>query len=107
MAMTAKHTTGPWNICRTTYDGATIGFEITAAPMGSVDPICETRLKTQRNSAEIEANSNLIAAAPDLLDALENCLRMLEAAHRQLGMYTKSNPRIAKASAAIAKAKGE
>jgi len=39
-----------------------------------------------------------------LPDALRNTLSMLEAAHRQLGMYTKDNPRIVKARAALIEA---
>jgi hypothetical protein len=39
-----------------------------------------------------------------LPDALRNTLSMLEAAHRHLGMYTKDNPRIVKARAALIEA---
>lgn len=43
----------------------------------------------------------------ELVEALKDMLRMAEAAQRQLGMWTKDNPRIVKARAAIAKAEGQ
>lgn len=42
----------------------------------------------------------------ELLAAAQDLRRMLEAAYRQLGMWSKDNPRIVKADAAIAKALG-
>ena len=45
--------------------------------------------------------SELEAENGRLRDALADTLRMLEAAHRQLGMWSKDNPRIVKARAAL------
>jgi hypothetical protein len=54
-----------------------------------------------RENELLRAQHEALMALPD---ALRNTLRMLEAAHRQLGMYTKDNPRIVKARAALIEA---
>lgn len=56
--------------------------------------------------SEIEANCNLIAAAPDLLEALEVILRKYEAQADYAEIDTDGES-VAKANAAIAKARGE
>lgn len=59
--MTDMWTPGPWVLCRTTYNGETVGWHIAASPHGSVKPICE---------GLSEADGFLIAAAPDLFAAI-------------------------------------
>lgn len=41
-----------------------------------------------------------------LLESCSDLLKMVEAAHRQLGMWVDTNPRLVKARAAIALARG-
>jgi hypothetical protein len=52
-----------------------------------------------RMAARLETRS-------EISEALKDTLRMLEAAYRQLGMWSKDNPRIMKARAALAAAIG-
>ena len=47
-----------------------------------------------------------VGIIPELVEALADTLRMLEAAYRTLGMYHDDSKRIAKARAALARAKG-
>ncbi len=79
--MKHKHTKGPWKV------GGKTGFINQLA----IEPSIGTAYGA---GEELQANARLIAAAPDLLEALEALL--------------EGNPSVvAKARAAVAKAKGE
>ena len=98
--MKAKHTPGPW-LARCPYISAGI-WEI--ALMTQPDH------KDLHQVKEWAANARLIAAAPDLLEAIQllaGCIVMGGDPYEGLGPSKPGTSPIAKARAAIAKAKGE
>jgi len=96
--MMMKHTQGPWAVSNY-YAGKA---SISGKDWGGFATVV-TRLDGDENdSVEGLANARLIAAAPDLLAALED---MLNLTLDEDDIAVSS--RIAKARAAIAKAKGE
>ena len=101
--MTA-HTPGPWRIdpqIAVMNNSKTGMFQVAAEPLGIRHLIGVIGNGIHPEVAE--ANARLIAAAPDLLAALGNGVFLLEA--RESSSTEKDW--IAKARAAIAKAKGE
>ena len=91
----AKHTPGPWGCCDTSYHAH--DYRLTK-PNGEPLPL----VVIANDHSEQRANARLIAAAPELLAALEE-IRNLATWHS-----AKAKGEIyARATAAIAKAKGE
>ena len=65
----ARHTPGPWTICRTLLDGVAVRWHIASQRDGSAYPIAEHEYEGHPDAIEQDANARLIAAAPDLLEA--------------------------------------
>jgi hypothetical protein len=88
--MSAKHTPGPW---------------VTGQHGGVIDrrgcAVAKVQEMPGQDCGEVEANASLLSAAPDMLAALEELL-----ADKYLSDPINAD-RMAKARAAIAKAKGE
>lgn len=63
-----------WTLCRTIFDGKTIGWHISASPHGSSKPICEC------GPGGTEEHGVLITAAPDLLAALRSVQKLISEA---------------------------
>ena len=92
----SKHTPGPWK-ANFAISGSVYIFG------GDRNFVCV--FNEWRDEANQEANANLIAAAPDLLEALEELLSMCQ---RQEDFHDDGDGRMfERASAAIAKARGE
>ena len=105
--MSAKHTPGPW---RVDIDRAIVADSQARGIWRTV--VADLGLPTSPNGAqEREANAHLIAAAPDLLEALEELVvtadNMRAWIERQAAATPEDHAAIARARAAIAKAKGE
>lgn len=99
----SKHTPGPWEI-----EEESGGHSITNRSFtGDEWCIAEVYGKTDTSIA----NANLIAAAPDLLDALESVTKMAikgdQYSYDDWGQDYVEDPRVTKAKAVIAKARGE
>lgn len=94
--MTHEHTKGPWTLCPEN-DGA---FTIWAGER----QIAEIAPDDMGDTLPAKANARLIAAAPDLLAALAP---LVNAAPKDGGMIRLDGDELARARAAIAKAKGD
>ena len=109
--MSAKHTPGPWKL----EEG---GLRVLANPPGfrptKNSPhfvvANSVYLSAEYDSEEMKANQRLIAAAPDLLESLEELLAAYWQALLRIklapGYNFDEDPRVIKARAAIAEAKG-
>jgi hypothetical protein len=104
--VSAKHTPGPWIVKENrAYKTSWLIYD----PEGNqLAQVANWQDKTFNCDAEI--NARLIAAAPDLLEALHllaGCIVMGGDPYEGLGPSKPGTSPIAKARAAIAKAKGE
>lgn len=96
---TAQHTPGPWFASRKYEVGPRSDADDQS--FGMIVPLAYAY------GVNREANARLIAAAPDLLEALGELMEWEEEIAADLGVHTSSaKPMLAKARAAIAKAKG-
>lgn len=109
MTERAEHTAGPWK--RSDY-GQIVGPSGRGVLFRSMRIICSG---SEKDIAEAEANTNLIAAAPDLLAALATCQKAL-AMMIEPKSISATSPQCAwaaaveaetKARAAISRATGE
>ena len=93
-----KHTPGPWTV---------------AGPSGDLEIWSREAhksiafLASYPDPANEAANARLIAAAPELLEALEGLMEWREEIRADLRLHTSPDALLAKAHAAIAKARGE
>jgi hypothetical protein len=118
-----KHTPGPWNVGKSNGNKMTV---ICLDPEQSAGTaIAFTVSRDKRSLEQCEADARLIAAAPELLEELEKYVKacdlcdgygIIEYQPSGIDGYlptgdanfvTEDCPRCAKASAVIAKAKGE
>lgn len=73
-----KFTKGPWWVNFTYIDGVPVAFNVVSSEMGSVLPICESRVKDFGSAVEQLANANLMAAAPEMYAMLESLIGAYE-----------------------------
>lgn len=108
MTQKAKHTPGPWELSTRLYVHGILDSKGLAIAFQDVAPQvdCGSITSRGRTPEETLANARLIAAAPDLLEALE-ALKTANGANNFQGWHSSFEEAIAKANAAIAKAKGE
>lgn len=104
-----KHTAGPWRYEAHLQDISwLVGPD---APLGPIGPQGTelTGIHVAAIAKDSEANARLIAAAPDLLEALEGLVEDVERTRSDFwGLPTQvRNSSVAKAEAAISKAKGD
>lgn len=92
----SKHTSGPW---RTHLTDDTLVIDAVGVPVATMDGNY-----IDGSHSNIEANARLIAAAPDLLEALEKILVSDREGYPNCNLFSDD---LARAKAAIAKAKGE
>jgi hypothetical protein len=99
----SRHTAGPWEAT----DLTTIGKTLTGCPLildASGNRITVVEFSPIiKDFEELQANARLIAAAPELLEALESAIGILRG-HQET---PEKIERYTKATAVIAKAKGE
>ena len=98
----SQHTPGPHYVERidTPQFGDDEAYEIRTDPRPQHGALLAT---VHLQGGRTRANANLYAAAPDLLEALEDCLEGM----REQGVELCEHITVAKARAAIAKARGE
>ena len=70
MTRTAKHTPGPWSLCKWMVGNNTPTGEVTICGPEGDEHIC-----TMDGSEDNQANGNLIAAAPAMYEALQIMVR--------------------------------
>lgn len=111
--MTTQYTPGPWVITYKTqsdYPHMYITHDSETRSQIIADLHCPVNIDAGGNTysnMNKQANARLIAAAPDLLAALQSTLNVLAGiATGDLKTIERDSPAIAKARAAIAKAKG-
>lgn len=93
-----KYTSGPWEVRESPSSGIKFVYQVgDKRPISGVSPT-----ERGRDIEECAANANLISAAPELLEALE----AFNAIDDFSGWHEAYWPAIAKARAAIDKAKG-
>jgi len=98
--MSAKHTPGPWGVVGITQMATGMGYYSVCTNEGEVE-VCTLRNRPL-------GDARLIATAPELLEALEEVVKAwLHEAGQGDGIMEEHAPILAKARAAIAKAKGE
>jgi len=93
--MSAQHTPGPWEWHRD-HPTDVIYCPTCGCSLATIDIGCGDK-------AEQQANARLIAAAPDLLEALSWFINDIDGTHTVMVEFDEN---VAKARAAIAKAKG-
>ena len=93
--METKFTPGPWTANR--YVGERDNWFVRGPN--------DERVCGSGSGPVVEANARLIAAAPDLYEALTEMMASFD--DRQINPNFKPQPAVAKAEAALAKARGE
>lgn len=106
---TSKHTPGPWEATRRTFNYGCYGHEISApewvqnlSTVQKVGPVCFV----QTDDEQDRANARLIAAAPALLDALKGLHTLVGSLAQQLHINPVLLPQIEEAFKAISTAEG-
>lgn len=95
----SQHTPGPWEMAPEPHSDTK--WYVTGDGVGPNELVAIVKSAPER----LQANARLIAAAPELLDALTECLPDLE--HYAATHGPGPDRRLAKAKAALHKARGE